>query len=280
LGLLSDKQPFGYAGFPNPRKHEPATWVNGSRHILSNRSYTHGHPKKIDAGSRTANQDATMDQIMHLLVRAANVELDENSAPLPPDVAAQDKGPGIIITVLSLTSIMTLFVAVRLYTRVRVLGATHLDDWLIIASMVCTWAAAGFAVTANLKGAGRHVRALNKQQLHDSIFFVMTGFVPSLLSFAFPKLAIVALLTRLMNPSRIHRRFLWCLAGSCFVVLCANIIVMFSQCNPVSSLWDKTIKEGQKVCWDPRVNKYTAYFAGGQHYTPNKARMPVTPVHH
>ncbi|KAL8364897.1 hypothetical protein RB595_003943 [Gaeumannomyces hyphopodioides] len=203
-----------------------------------------------------------MDSILRLLARAANVDHIDDNEPLPPDIAAQDKGPGIIVTILSLTSITTLFVIARLYTRARVLRAAHLDDWLIIVSMACTWVAAGFSVAANLKGAGRHVRALTQQELHDAIFFVMTGFVPSLLSFAFPKLAIVALLTRLMNPSRIHRRFLWVLAGSCFVVLCTNIIVEFAQCNPVSALWDKSIKKEDKSCWDPRVNLYTAYFAG------------------
>ncbi|KLU91676.1 hypothetical protein MAPG_10194 [Magnaporthiopsis poae ATCC 64411] len=203
-----------------------------------------------------------MDPILFLLVRAANVDHVDDNEPLPADIAAQDKGPGIIVTILCLTSITTLFVIARLYTRARVLRAAHLDDWLILVSMACTWVAAGFSVVANLKGAGRHVRALTQQQLHDAIFFVMTGFVPSLLSFAFPKLAIVALLTRLMNPSRIHKRFLWALAGSCFLVLCTNIFVEFAQCNPVSALWDKSIKKADKSCWDPRVNLYTAYFAG------------------
>lgn len=205
-----------------------------------------------------------MDPILRLLVRAANVDHVDDNEPLPADIAAQDKGPGIIVTILCLTSITTLFVIARLYTRARVLRAAHLDDWLIVVSMACTWVAAGFSVVANLKGAGRHVRALTQQQLHDAIFFVMTGFVPSLLSFAFPKLAIVALLTRLMNPSRIHKRFLWALAGSCFLVLCTNIFVEFAQCNPVSALWDKSIKKTDKSCWDPRVNLYTAYFAGGK----------------
>jgi hypothetical protein len=49
---------------------------------------------------------------------------------------AQNRGPTILIAMWTATSIAVMFVAARLYTRIRILRNIGLDDYLIASSMV------------------------------------------------------------------------------------------------------------------------------------------------
>jgi hypothetical protein len=49
---------------------------------------------------------------------------------------AEDKGPAIIATICAVTVLETLFCAARVYTRGHILGRLHLDDYLIMLSVV------------------------------------------------------------------------------------------------------------------------------------------------
>ncbi|RKL10205.1 hypothetical protein BFJ68_g8821 [Fusarium oxysporum] len=80
------------------------------------------------------------------------------------------------------------------------------------------------------------------------------------MAFGFPKLAVVALITRLMNPGRLHKIFLWVLAGCCMMGLIGCIIILFAQCSPVESQWTFSITD--KKCWSPYVLVNFAIFAG------------------
>lgn len=47
-----------------------------------------------------------------------------------------NKGPTILGVILTVSILSTIFVAGRVYTRKKILGALHLDDWLTIVSVV------------------------------------------------------------------------------------------------------------------------------------------------
>ena len=82
------------------------------------------------------------------------------------------------------------------------------------------------------------------------------------MAFGIPKLAVVALLTRIMNPGRLQQVILWGLAGCCMLSLAGCVIILFAQCRPVQSQWDFSITE--KTCWSPYILVNFAIFAGGE----------------
>ena len=49
---------------------------------------------------------------------------------------ADSRGPTILIAMWTTTSIATLFVIARLYTRIKILRSLGLDDYLMACSMV------------------------------------------------------------------------------------------------------------------------------------------------
>lgn len=59
-----------------------------------------------------------------------------SSGQLSPEMAAENKGPGILAACYTVEAIASFFVAARLFVRGRMMGKWQLDDWLIIVSMV------------------------------------------------------------------------------------------------------------------------------------------------
>ena len=55
---------------------------------------------------------------------------------LDPDWVAEDKGPAIIATIVTVTALETLFVAARLYVRGGIMKKLQLDDYIIILALV------------------------------------------------------------------------------------------------------------------------------------------------
>lgn len=93
------------------------------------------------------------------------------------------------------------------------------------------WAGASFAVVAVQGGLGRHMMTLNSEEAQYTVLWSMVGFCLTLLSISLPKVAVVALLVRLMRPSKAHTYLLWSLAGLCFLVLLGHIPIIWTLCN-------------------------------------------------
>ncbi|KAH6954756.1 hypothetical protein DER45DRAFT_633158 [Fusarium avenaceum] len=171
-----------------------------------------------------------------------------------------NKGPAILGIVLTASILSTVFVFGRVFTRKRIIGALHLDDWFTVIAMIFQWCQVAVTIVAVRDGNGRHFDTLNMSQQQNAIFFTVLGFPFGVMAFGFPKLAVVALITRLMNPGRVHRIFLWTLAGCCMLSLAGCIIILFAQCSPVESQWDFSITD--KSCWSPYILIDFAIFSG------------------
>lgn len=117
----------------------------------------------------------------------------------------------------------------------------------------------GLTIAAVRAGNGRHFATLTTEQKSDAILYTIAGFCPGILSFGIPKLAVVALLTRIMNPSRGHAVFLWSMTDGCLLILLGCVVILFAQCTPTRSQWDFTVKG---TCWSPWVLVYYAIVAG------------------
>jgi hypothetical protein len=63
------------------------------------------------------------------------------AAPLPPEIAAENKGPMMLALTWTFTSLAGLFVLGRLFSRKKKMGRLLVDDWIIIGSLVCLGAA-------------------------------------------------------------------------------------------------------------------------------------------
>lgn len=110
-------------------------------------------------------------------------------------------------------------------------------------------------------GNGQHFAILSEDEMSGSILWTIVGFCPGVMSFGLPKLGAIFLLTRLMNPRKPHKIFLWLLGIICNLSLIGCVVILFAQCKPVESQWDFSIK-GE--CIDKWVLVDYAIFAGGK----------------
>lgn len=100
---------------------------------------------------------------------------------------------------------------------------------------------------------------LNAEQMSKSTMWTMIGFCLGVTSFALPKLAVVALLTHMMNPARWHATLMWTMAILCCASLMGCIGILFGQCTPTRSMWDFSIKG---KCWSPWMLVNYSIYAG------------------
>ncbi|KAJ3528286.1 hypothetical protein NM208_g10275 [Fusarium decemcellulare] len=171
-----------------------------------------------------------------------------------------NKGPVILGVILTVSILSTIFVAGRVYTRKKILGALHLDDWFTIIAVIFEWTQVALSIVAVRSGNGRHFDLLSLTQKQNAILFTILGFPFGVMAFGFPKLAVVALLVRIMNPSKIQQYILWGLASCCMLSLLGCIIILFAQCQPSRAQWDFSITD--KTCWSPWILVDFAIFAG------------------
>ena len=129
------------------------------------------------------------------------------------------------------------------------------------------WVCVGLATTAAMNGNGRHFDAMlftQPEKLEKALLFTLLNFPFGIVAFGLPKIAVVALLTRIMNPSRAHRWFLWGLSLFCMTVLSGCIPLLFAQCTPASSQWDLNFPPEKKKCLPKNVLVNYAISSGGK----------------
>ncbi|EED22505.1 conserved hypothetical protein [Talaromyces stipitatus ATCC 10500] len=171
---------------------------------------------------------------------------------------AQNRGPTILIAMWTTTSIATLFVAARLFTRIRILRDIGLDDYLIAASMVIGLLFVSLETAAVTAGDGEHVSALSRHSFERAAMLNTAAYAPGIVSFVLPKLGVVALLCRIFNPTRRWRIFLWAFVGVSGLVICGCIIILYTQCSPMRAMWTP----GLGKCWSPSIVVDYSIFAG------------------
>jgi hypothetical protein len=132
---------------------------------------------------------------------------------------------------------------------------------LLTVAKICAFVNLGISSAAAESGSGRHFDTLGTREQQDVIKYTIAAFCPGILSFAIPKLAVVALLTKLLNPSPAHRMFLWCSTWVTTIVLFGCVIILYAQCTPARSQWDFSV-EGE--CWSIWILVNYAIFAGGK----------------
>lgn len=107
-------------------------------------------------------------------------------------------------------------------------------------------------------GNGKHFDVLTMEQQQNTIKWMMAAYVPGIETLGLPKLAVIALLTRLLAPGRTHFWILWAMGIICCLSLTAMVMTLILQCSPPSALWDFSLPRN---CLDPKVLEGLAFWA-------------------
>ncbi|KAK1990331.1 integral membrane protein [Colletotrichum falcatum] len=172
---------------------------------------------------------------------------------------AQDRGPAIIAVCWVFTALSTMFVMSRVYVRLRFAGRFYSDDYFIILGLMCGYISTSLSTLAVASGTGRHLDVLTLEQQQANMLWTTAAQCPGIMSFSLPKLAVICLLTRLLNPGTLHKWFLWWMGVWCQLTLVATVGLLIGRCTPARSLWDFSVPG---TCFDPAVLVDYSIYAG------------------
>ncbi|SPO06474.1 uncharacterized protein DNG_09164 [Cephalotrichum gorgonifer] len=170
----------------------------------------------------------------------------------------EDKGPMIILVCWIFTGFSLLFVGARLFVRSAVHRQFFSDDYLIILSMICALISNVFVTLSVSHGNGKHFDVLDLDQKQNTIKWMMAAYVPGIETLGLPKLAVIALLTRLLAPGTFHFWLLWAMGVIVCLSLTAMVLALILQCTPVEALW--TFSLGHD-CLNPDILVGLAFWA-------------------
>ncbi|TDZ16397.1 hypothetical protein Cob_v010566 [Colletotrichum orbiculare MAFF 240422] len=103
-----------------------------------------------------------------------------------------NEGPAALEIVNSVSILSTFFTFGRLFVGGKILKQFHLDDCLIIASVICGWANVGTAIAAVASGNGRYFDTLSVEQQSGAILWTTAGFPAGVMSLGLPKFAVLS----------------------------------------------------------------------------------------
>lgn len=172
---------------------------------------------------------------------------------------AEDKGPTIMVLCWTFVGFATLFMACRLYVRIWMFRQLRSDDYWCLAGLFCAYLSSAMTVVAVKHGNGRHYQTLSIEQQEQVRLWTIAAFCPGVMCFGLPKFAVVTLLTRLLNPSRWHRWFLWGMTVWCLLTLFATVGTLLGQCTPTKAMWNFDMEID---CVDPKHIVNFSLYAG------------------
>ncbi|KAM0715776.1 hypothetical protein Q7P37_008290 [Cladosporium fusiforme] len=96
----------------------------------------------------------------------------------------------MLAILITLTNISAIFVAARLFVRVRILRSVALDDYLILTAMIFAYINLGISCAAAASGSGQPFATLSLKNKENVIRQTIAAMGPGFLSFGVPKLAV------------------------------------------------------------------------------------------
>ncbi|KAJ8132202.1 hypothetical protein O1611_g1425 [Lasiodiplodia mahajangana] len=178
---------------------------------------------------------------------------------LPLDV---NRGPGLVAAAWALGVIGSSLLVMRLYTRAFIIKKIGWDDWTMVITVVLALVADIIVTLMVHYGVGRHTVYLEETQRVNAVYMIWLSVPFSPGSAAAGKISIALLLRRLTNRNRWQEAALWVLISLLIIVNLILIIITFSQCTPVTFLWNRVGSGFRGTCWSPAIQQDYGYFQG------------------
>jgi len=177
--------------------------------------------------------------MMYMLYKAIARSTILSFPTLPPNADTSDIsdivdhhsiGSVVVGSLVPITIISTLFAFARLLVKGWVQRRIQYDDGILLLAVASGWTTTGTTLKAVSMGHGKHVALLTDAQKEEALRWQVMSFAFGIIALALPKVAIVALVNRLLQPNRLHRFFLWIMVLLCVTGLLGNVIGLYAKC--------------------------------------------------
>ncbi|KAF2134806.1 hypothetical protein P153DRAFT_329534 [Dothidotthia symphoricarpi CBS 119687] len=163
----------------------------------------------------------------------------------------------VIVIAWVMTGAAIFAVAVKLFTRVRIVRVVGWDDVFIVFSLILSIAASSFAHYSAHLGFGRPMAAVQTEFGQDRLVVTARWQMIGYRAFSFPNISIVILVCQLLDPKPLRTRLLYGMTILQILFAMITVVITFVQCTPTQKLWDKTLPG---TCWDPSILNNFSYW--------------------
>ena len=147
----------------------------------------------------------------------------------------------IIATSIVCCSLATVFVALRIYTRLRIIRSLGWDDYAALITLPFCIVHGVLLSISTQYGLGLHMRDLPMalfQQLQMWTFIAAFLYLSSLLGY---KMSILFLYLRIFNVEKVFRYCIWFVMFVTFGYLFGNVWTQLFTCQPIAKYWKSEI---------------------------------------
>ncbi|KAK4457264.1 hypothetical protein QBC42DRAFT_318778 [Cladorrhinum samala] len=169
-----------------------------------------------------------------------------------------DRGPQILTTTWSLVGISGVFLALRLYCKLKTKRLLWWDDYVLAFSWLMLLTSIILNTVSISKGFGRHVQFIPAENSPTIglIGNLMGTF--SIFAAVWSKTAFAITLLRVMQGRT--KIFLWFIICTINIFMGLNAVFMWIRCSPSSKIWNYY---SPGTCWEPTVYPTYGMFAAG-----------------
>ncbi|KAF2676553.1 hypothetical protein K458DRAFT_379793 [Lentithecium fluviatile CBS 122367] len=157
--------------------------------------------------------------------------------PLPQLPPNENRGPTINIVTWICTSISTIFILLRLYSRYFITRTLGWSDAIILVAGILNVIFNAMTTVAISYGMGRHSAHIPLQNVTPALYYSTVVQPIGITAFCLPKMSVVILLISLMGTRKQGVWFLWSIIVILFITNAVASIVLFAQCDPPDHLW-------------------------------------------
>ncbi|KAL4937562.1 hypothetical protein BDV06DRAFT_226830 [Aspergillus oleicola] len=156
----------------------------------------------------------------------------------------------VLPVAITFVSVATILVALRLYTRLRLIRTPGWDDWFLLLALATDYAFFGIILTEHAHGMGKPVASLSPNEFRTQLKMLYFSVPMYNLTLNLTKISMVLLYMRLFT-TRVYRIVLiilliWVVASGLYMVLGTLLI-----CVPVQAFWNQRFEHcvSQPLVW-------------------------------
>ena len=157
---------------------------------------------------------------------------------LTPQDKYDNRGGGILATVVPTTFLACMVVALRLVTRLRIVRNAGWDDYTILFASFGKIIACGLIIVQVHYGFGRHKVDLTRWHYIEFMKYSYGEWIQTFQTLMFTKISICFFLLRIPVEKHLIRP----IQGAIITLIVSNVVLTLLwifQCNPIASAWNK-----------------------------------------
>ncbi|KAI1374032.1 hypothetical protein F4677DRAFT_177630 [Hypoxylon crocopeplum] len=167
-----------------------------------------------------------------------------SSVPLSPSLPEVNDGPYLLRTLTPMAVVVTLFVGLRIAVRIHRCVGMGVDDWLILLSLILSWANYALAVLfVNIGGLGRPAAPNDISQLLVDYKFLFASQWIYATVIVTTEFSVLAMYRRIF-PTRFMKigcQVLGVLGAASWLI---SVLLATFQCSPVKKVFDPFVTSG------------------------------------